>query len=393
MPIDPELENLQAEIEDAKAQIAERSAAAGGEGGEGHADAAGDAGAGANTDAAADAAGAGATAAQPNAIETATNGKFKSLEEFDAFLGEVDKLKAGPQYGEEEKKVVDLYKKYGPDAYRYLQVAQTDVTSMSPKDLFIQDFAIKNPNLSMEEVADGWERELKKELGDPALFIDFEDEDSFGQGPYLKGKLQELISDRRKNVSGFYSSMIPNLLKEGQGSGDAGTYNATPVYSDEDKKAFAQEAGAFTKYRPDFVEALGEDGNELEIAVNEIPGFADVAKQIIEDPQAFLEATFMKEKEGGGRALNIQALLNYAASQAGNPLILQKHAQKIGESRYADGLAEGTGKNAEEIRAKLGLMAKDAGKSQDDGLTDDQRKKAAIQAKADEITRKMAGMG
>jgi hypothetical protein len=334
---------------------------------------------------------AAAAQAQPSPIEQATNGKFKSLEEFDMFLGEVEKLKNKPQYGEDEQKVVDLYRMYGPDAYRYLGMANTDVESMNPKDIFMQHFAIQNPELSSEEIEDGWEQELKKELGNPSLFIDFEDEESFGQGAFLKGKLLGLIGDKRKVLSDFYSNLVPSLLKDGQGSEEPGTYNSMPFISEEDKKAFAQEASEYSGFRPEYLEALGE-GDDLQIAVNEIPGFAEVAQQIIENPQAFLEAEFMSSKSNGARGLNIKALLDYAASKAGNPLILQKYGHKIGEGRYADGLAEGTGRNADELRAKLGLVAKGSEKSGDDGLTPEQRRKAEIQAKADEVTRKMSGM-
>jgi len=162
-----------------------------------------------------------------------------------------------------------------------------------------------------------------------------------------------------------------------------------PPISDAVKKAIALEVDGFTSYRPDWTEALGEDGKGLELPVNEIPGFSDVAKMIAEDPRGYLESVFMiPGRDGKPPQLNVKELLAYAASKAGNPLLLHKHSEKIGEDRYADGLAEGSGKTTEQVRDALGL---NKGKSDTDTRTPEQIRADEVREKVDALYSKARG--
>lgn len=304
----------------------------------------------------------------PN-IEELTGGKFKSVDDLMALLGQQD-----PR----EKQIVELYKQYGPEAYRIMGLADTNVDEMGIDHVLMDVFAKNNPNMSPEAIQDGWLVELKKELGDPNLLIDF-DLDGYGLSPYYKEKFDGLAQSKRNELSEFYKGLVPALSEY---AGTTGSQQMRGL-SEEDRKNFQDEVNSFTKYQINFA---GDDS--LEVPIDELEGFRDRAQQIISDPQAYLEAKFMKVgPDGKPMSLDIQKILQLEALEASLPRLLEQYGQRIGERRYADGMAEGSGKSVDELRKNLGLI-----KSETPAQSEEEMRKEAIRNKTDEFYKKLNPM-
>lgn len=349
----PEPGSFDSYIEQVKAEIAQRKAAGGegGEGGEGDAGAAGQGGQGEGGE-------GGQIAAQPSPIEAATNGKFKSLEELDQFIADTEKLKNQKVVSDEDRSIINFAKKYGADTWRMYSIAQTDAEKLSPQQVLAQAFAIKpeNQELSPKAIEEGWQHELKTMLGRPDIFIDFEDsENNYGVGEYLGSKLNQIIGDSRGRLKEFFGSLVPNIgdVEESQ----AGATGPIPSLSEQVLATVAQEADAYQHFNPSGLDDLGEGAKDLKLAVAELPGFADTIKAIKANPQKWLEEQFLTKGDDGAK-LNTKAMIDFAVLQQGGlPALLKSYGTKVGETRYADGLAEGTGKKVEEIRDLLGLKS------------------------------------
>jgi hypothetical protein len=306
----------------------------------------------------------------PN-IEELTGGKFKSVEDLMAVLGQQNQ---DPR----EKQIVELYKQYGPEAYRILGLADTNVDEMGIDQILMDVFAKNNPNMSPEAIQDGWMVELKKELGDPSLLIDF-DLEGYGLSPYYKEKFDGLAQSKKNELSAFYKGLVPALAEY---AGTTGSQQMRGL-SEEDRKNFQDEVNSFTQYQINFA---GDDS--LEVPVDEIEGFRERAQQIISDPQAYLESKFMKAgPDGKPASLDIQKILQLEALEASLPKLLAQYGQRIGERRYADGMAEGSGKSVEDLRRNLGLA-----KQESPAQSEEEAKKEAIRNKADEFYKQLNPM-
>jgi hypothetical protein len=306
----------------------------------------------------------------PN-IEELTGGKFKSVDELMQVLGQ-------QQQDPREKQIVELYKQYGPDAYRILSLADTNVDEMGIDHVLMDVFAKNNPNLSPEAIQDGWLVELKKELGDPNLLIDF-DLEGYGLSPYYKEKFDGLAQSKKNELSEFYKGLVPALSEF---AGNTGSQQMRGL-SEEDRKNFQDEVNSFTKYQINFA---GDDS--LEVPIDEIEGFRDRAQEIISDPQAYLEKKFMKAgPDGKPASLDIQKILQLEALEATLPKLLEQYGQRIGERRYADGMAEGSGKSVEDLRKNLGLTKGDSNAKSEEEL-----RKEAVRSKADEFYKQLNPM-
>ncbi len=304
----------------------------------------------------------------PN-IEELTGGKVKSVEDLMALLGQQD-----PR----EKQIVELYKQYGPEAYRIMGLADTNVDEMGIDHVLMDVFAKNNPNMSPEAIQDGWLVELKKELGDPNLLIDF-DLEGYGLSPYYKEKFDGLAQSKKNELSEFYKGLVPALAEY---AGTSGSQKMRGL-SEEDRKNFQDEVNSFTQYQINFA---GDDS--LEVPIDELEGFRERAQQIISDPQAYLESKFMKVgPDGKPTSLDIQKILQLEALEASLPKLLDKYGQRIGERRYADGMAEGSGKSVDELRKNLGLI-----KSETPAQSEEEMRKDAVRNKADEFYKKLNPM-
>lgn len=361
-------------------QVKQEVAARGDEGGEG-----GDQGA-AGADqggAAAAAAGTQQQATEPSPIESATNGKFKTLEEFDSFLAQAEEWKNKKvEIPEEQQRILDFVDTYGDNAYQMVQLSKTDVSKLSPQQVFAQSFATKPENLGLSPAAlnQGWQHDLKTRLGNPNLVIDFADE-NYGVDDFYKERIENLMNEDRGTLGEFYKTLIPSSPKRENTAEDTGKM---PSLSDQVKQEIAQEVSAYKLFNPKGLDALGEGGKNLQISVEELPEFANAAKQISENPQKWLESVFMiAGSEGKPAKLNTQAMLDYAALMSGaTPMLLQKYGKTVGDERHAAGLAEGTGKTLEETRNAMGL---NDGKSQSDTRSEAQKKAEEVRTKADDF--------
>jgi len=181
-------------------------------------------------------------------------------------------------------------------------------------------------------------------------------------------------------LSEFYKGLVPALAEY---AGTTGKQQMSGL-TDEDRKHFQDEVNAFTGYQINFA---GDDS--LEVPIDELKGFKEMAQHIISDPQAYLEAKFMKPgPDGKPGMLDIQKILQLEALEASLPMLLQKHGQKIGEQRYADGMAEGSGKSVDELRKNLGLTRA----SESPAKSEEEMRKEEVRNKADEFYKQMNPM-
>lgn len=314
---------------------------------------------------------------QPNAVEAATNGKFKSIEEIDQLLAQVDEYNQKQSMFKEAEQIHGLYKMYGADAFHIASLANVDVDALPIQDLLYQAFVKNNPDMTAQAQREGFLIELKQQLGDPNLVLDLDDEEGLGHEPesYYGQKIQSIAGSKRAELSEYFKSLAPSLL-EASGEADPGGIQSYAL-SDDEKTNLAQAAKSFDRFGVRLGD--GENAELVEILVNEVPGFAQIAEQIAQDPKKYLESKYLVAGSDNKTRFNMDAALRLELLEHALPLLLQKHAGKVGESRYTDGLAEGSGKSLDDLKAALGISGKrsDAANRQ---LTPEEQRQAEIDA-------------